>query len=202
MFGRNKSEDASEPGKPSSSSTSGPGSPRPSSTPPGDAAPPSRKHDATPSDAKPSPATAADAKPSVAPRDAPRQPNPQQPRPADPTPDRRPEPRSDGGGGADARPARPAPGMTEKNTVRRTRVSGLWIGLVVAAVLAVFLLIFIAQNSEDVAIKFLGWEGQAPLAVAMLAGAVVAVLIVAVPGSLRIAQLRRALRKNVKNSST
>lgn len=94
--------------------------------------------------------------------------------------------------------ARPHSGLTEKNKVRGTRVSGLWVGLVIAAILAVFLLIFIAQNSEDVAIKFLGWEGNVPLAVAMLAGAVVAVLIVAVPGSLRIAQLRRALRKNAK----
>ena len=94
--------------------------------------------------------------------------------------------------------ARKRSGLTEKNKVRRTRVSGLWIGIVIAAILAVFLLIFIAQNSEDVTIKFLTWEGDVPLAVAMLAGAVVAVLIVAVPGSLRIAQLRRALRKNAK----
>ncbi len=104
----------------------------------------------------------------------------------------------DTSGKAAGEPARPHSGLTEKNKVRGTRVSGLWVGLVIAAILAVFLLIFIAQNSEDVAIKFLSWEGNVPLAVAMLAGAVVAVLIVAVPGSLRIAQLRRALRKNAK----
>lgn len=89
-------------------------------------------------------------------------------------------------------------GLTGKGRVRRTRVSALWIGLVVAATLAIFLLIFIAQNSDDVTIAFLGWEGQIPLAVAMLLTAVVAVLVVAVPGSLRIGQLRRALRKNAK----
>lgn len=89
-------------------------------------------------------------------------------------------------------------GLTGKGRVRRTRVSALWIGLVAAAVLAIFLLIFIAQNSDDITIKFLAWEGQIPLAVAMLLASVVAILVVAVPGSLRIGQLRRALRKNAK----
>lgn len=109
---------------------------------------------------------------------------------------------------AQIEPAHPEPahtgpdhqaGLTGKGRVRRTRVSALWIGLVVAATLAIFLLIFIAQNSDDVTIAFLGWEGQIPLAVAMLLTAVVAVLVVAVPGSLRIGQLRRALRKNAKS---
>lgn len=99
--------------------------------------------------------------------------------------------------GADPAPASASQaGLTGKGRVRRTRVSALWIGVVVAAVLAIFLLIFIAQNSDAVTIAFLGWEGQISLAVAMLLAAVVAVLIVAVPGSLRIGQLRRALRKN------
>ncbi len=96
---------------------------------------------------------------------------------------------------ADPRPAAPA-GLDQKGKVRRTRVSALWIGLVVAAILAILLLIFIAQNSDAVTIRFFGWEGDISLAVAMLMAAVISVLIVAVPGSLRIGQLRRALRKN------
>lgn len=139
---------------------------------------------------------------SIAPREtpAPRETRPASPAPAQPATQKPPQEKSvrEKTNPAADEPARPHSGLTEKNKVRGTRVSGLWVGLVVAAILAVFLLIFIAQNSDDVAIKFLGWEGDVPLAVAMLAGAVVAVLIVAVPGSLRIAQLRRALRKNAK----
>jgi uncharacterized integral membrane protein len=137
----------------------------------------------------------------VAPRDTPATTRPADPARDPESGDTGSDQKADQAGDTTGGPARRAPGMTEKNKVRRTRVSGLWVALVIAAILAVFLLIFIAQNSEDVTIKFLGWEGQAPLAVAMLAGAVVAVLIVAVPGSLRIVQLRRALRKNVKNAS-
>ncbi len=88
------------------------------------------------------------------------------------------------------------PGMTSSGKVRHGRASALYVGLIVAAILTIFLLIFIAQNSDSVAVKFLGFEGQISLAVALLLSAVIGVLVVAVPGSLRIVQLRRALRKN------
>lgn len=94
-------------------------------------------------------------------------------------------------------PPAPAPaGLNQRGKVRPTRVSGLWIALVTAAVLAIFLLIFISQNSAKVTIQFLGWDGQISLAVALLFSAVIGILVVAVPGTLRIVQLRRALRKN------
>jgi len=75
-------------------------------------------------------------------------------------------------------------------------VSALWIGLVVAALLVIALLIFIAQNSKQVAIHYLGFNGHISLAVALLRAAVGAVLLVAIPGTARIIQLRRALTKN------
>jgi uncharacterized integral membrane protein len=90
-------------------------------------------------------------------------------------------------------------GLTGKGRVRPTRVSALYVGLVVAAILAIFLLIFIIQNSSSVTIQFLGFEGQISLAIALLLAAVVGILVVAVPGSLRILQLGRALRKNAKD---
>ena len=90
------------------------------------------------------------------------------------------------------------PGMTDSGKVRHGRASALYVGLIVAAILTIFLLIFIAQNSDKVAVQFLGFEGQISLAVALLLSAVIGVLVVAVPGSLRIVQLRRALRKNAK----
>jgi uncharacterized integral membrane protein len=82
---------------------------------------------------------------------------------------------------------RPGPG--------RSRFGGLWVGLIVAAVILVLLLVFILQNSQSVLIDFFGFSGQAPLAVAILLGVAAGALLVAVPGSVRILQLRRATRR-------
>jgi uncharacterized integral membrane protein len=91
---------------------------------------------------------------------------------------------------------RPTAGLTSRGKVRTTRLSALWIGLIVAAILLIALLIFVAQNSRTVTIHFLGWHGHLSLAVALLLAAVIGVLLVAIPGTARILQLRRALRKN------
>jgi uncharacterized integral membrane protein len=86
---------------------------------------------------------------------------------------------------------RPAPGLDPQGRVRGSRVSGVWIGLIGTA-----LIIFIAQNSRQVPLHFLGWHGQFSLALTILLSAAIGLLLVAIPGSLRIVQLRRALRKN------
>lgn len=109
-----------------------------------------------------------------------------------------PAAREQTGRSPDPAPATPAPGMNSRGRVKRTRASGLWVGLITAAVLAIAFLVFIAQNSEKVSIKFLGLEGQLSLAIALLLSAIIGALVVAVPGIVRIAQLRTALRKNVK----
>lgn len=91
----------------------------------------------------------------------------------------------------------PAPGFNDKGHVQATKVSGVWIGLIATALFVILLIIFIAQNSRRVTIHYFGWHGQFSLALTILLAAVVGVLLVAIPGSLRIMQLRRALRKNV-----
>jgi uncharacterized integral membrane protein len=75
-------------------------------------------------------------------------------------------------------------------------VSALWIGFIVAALLLIALLIFIAQNSKPVTIRYLGFDGHISLAIALLLAAVGGILLVAIPGTARIIQLRRALKKN------
>jgi uncharacterized integral membrane protein len=90
--------------------------------------------------------------------------------------------------------ARPR-GVDERGRPRGGKVSALWIGLIVAAVLLILLLIFIAQNSVTVPIHFLGASGHISLAVALLLSAVVAVLLVAIPGTMRIMQLRRLVKR-------
>ncbi len=86
--------------------------------------------------------------------------------------------------------------MTSQGKVRTTRVSAWWIGLIVAALLLIALLIFIGQNSRSVTVHYLGLHGHVSLAIALLLSAVAGVLLVAIPGTARIIQLRRALKKN------
>ena len=100
-------------------------------------------------------------------------------------------------GGRGAGSGAPAPGFNERGHVRATKVSGVWIGLIATALFIILLIIFIAQNSRPVTIHFFGWKGQFSLGLTILLSAVVGVLLVAIPGSLRILQLRRALQKNV-----
>jgi lipopolysaccharide assembly protein A len=82
--------------------------------------------------------------------------------------------------------------VTGTGTATRSRISGLWVGLVLSAVVLVFLLVFILQNGAPVQIAFLGWTGALPTGVALLFAAVAGVLLVAIPGSVRMLQLRRA----------
>ncbi len=91
---------------------------------------------------------------------------------------------------------RPAPGFDDRGKVRSSAVSGIWFGLIGTALFLVLLVIFVAQNSHRVSIHFLGWHGQFSLALTVLLSAVIGVLLLAIPGTARILQLRRALRKN------
>ncbi|MFC7497147.1 MULTISPECIES: LapA family protein [unclassified Nocardioides] len=95
----------------------------------------------------------------------------------------------------------PEPEVTEptprpKDPLRRSRTSGAWTAVIIAAVLLVLLVTFIAQNTDDVHISFLGWDGTVPLAVALLIASAAGVVITAVVGTLRIWQLRRRVRRD------
>jgi uncharacterized integral membrane protein len=111
-----------------------------------------------------------------------------------PTPMPPAPPAADGGEGL-SRETAPALEPATTRPVRRTRTGGVWVGLVSAAIVLILLLIFILQNSHEVTIRFLGFHGQLSLAVALLLSAVCGVLLVAIPGTGRIVQLRRAVRK-------
>jgi lipopolysaccharide assembly protein A len=77
----------------------------------------------------------------------------------------------------------------------RSGIGGLWVGLVLSALVLIILLIFILQNPGAVRIAFLGWDGTLPAGVALLFAAVAGVLLVAIPGSMRMVQLRRQARQ-------
>jgi uncharacterized integral membrane protein len=80
--------------------------------------------------------------------------------------------------------------------VRRTRMGGVWIGAALFALILLLLLIFILENGQRVSISYLGAHGHLPLGVALLLAAVLGVLLVVIPGSGRIIQLRIVARRH------
>lgn len=82
----------------------------------------------------------------------------------------------------------------------KSGIGQLWVGLLLSALVLIFLLIFILQNSASVRIAFFGWDGALPTGVALLFAAIGGVLLVAVPGSVRIVQLRRQARRETRTS--
>jgi uncharacterized integral membrane protein len=89
-----------------------------------------------------------------------------------------------------------APSPPTKDPLRRSRTSGAFVALVLLGLLLVLLVIFIAQNTQDVHVSFLAWDGTTPLAVALLIAAVGGILVSAIAGLLRIWQLRRRVRRS------
>jgi uncharacterized integral membrane protein len=79
--------------------------------------------------------------------------------------------------------------------VRHTRTGAAWVALAVAALIAVLLIVFLAQNTRSTEISFLWMTASTPLAVALLIAAVGSALLTLVLGTARIAQLRRLVRK-------
>ncbi len=94
----------------------------------------------------------------------------------------------------DEPPTVPVPGAGHR-PVERTRTGGLYAGLILSAVVLLVLLVFILQNLTTVPIQFLGFVGELPIGVAMLLSAIAGLLLVAIPGGVRIWQLRRAATK-------
>jgi uncharacterized integral membrane protein len=66
--------------------------------------------------------------------------------------------------------------------------------MIVAAIVLILLLIFIVQNTTDVTVYFFGLSGQLPIAVALLFAAIAGVLLLAIPGTIHMLQLRKAAR--------
>ena len=98
-------------------------------------------------------------------------------------------------------PTQPAPTTPEapatgRDPLRGSRTSGAWATVIALGLVLLLLVVFIAQNTQQVDVSFLGWTGQAPLAVALLIAAVAGLTLTAVAGSLRILQLRRRVRRD------
>ena len=72
----------------------------------------------------------------------------------------------------------------------------MWVGSIFAALVLILLLVFILQNRVPVEIHFLAWAGALPSGVALLLAAVAGLFVVAIPGTLRMLQLRTTARRS------
>jgi len=88
--------------------------------------------------------------------------------------------------------------MDSRGHVRKTRSGAAWFGLIAAAIVLAALLVFVLQNLRSVTVHYLGFKGEVPLGVALLLAAIAGLLLVSIPGSVRILQLRRAVRKSAQ----
>jgi uncharacterized integral membrane protein len=89
----------------------------------------------------------------------------------------------------------------DQTRIRPTRISGTWVAVAVAAVVLIFLLIFILQNLASATVHYLGAVGTLPLGVALLLAAVGGALLVALVGTARIVQLRRLAKRRGTSSA-
>jgi uncharacterized integral membrane protein len=83
-----------------------------------------------------------------------------------------------------------------KDPLRGSRTSGFWAAVVGLGVVLLLLIIFIAQNTRKTTVSFLAWDGEVPVAVALLIAAVAGMFLAGLAGMLRILQLRRRVRRN------
>jgi uncharacterized integral membrane protein len=91
--------------------------------------------------------------------------------------------------------AQKSSGETEaepSHRVAHTRLSAGFTAVVVAALVLILLVIFIAQNTQRSSVNFLWFHGRAPTAVVLLIAALAGALVVITVAVARILQLRRA----------
>jgi len=88
--------------------------------------------------------------------------------------------------------------MPKDEAGRFTRAGALWTALVIGFLVLILLLVFIMQNMDYTTVQLFGWEWQLPVGVALLLAAIAGGLLTFLVGAVRMLQLRRAAKKNLK----
>jgi uncharacterized integral membrane protein len=88
-----------------------------------------------------------------------------------------------------------SPATPGRTGLKRSRIGGLWVAAVVFALVLLLLLIFVLQNGQRAEVSFFGAHGNLPVGVALLLAAIFGILLVALPGTARIVQLRMLQRR-------
>jgi lipopolysaccharide assembly protein A len=75
------------------------------------------------------------------------------------------------------------------------RTAAVWTAVSLGVLVAAALVVFLAQNTRQVEVSFLGFSGSVPVAVALLAAAVFGASVVLVAGTARVTRLRLVARQ-------
>ncbi|MDN5820511.1 MAG: lipopolysaccharide assembly protein LapA domain-containing protein, partial [Brachybacterium sp.] len=86
-------------------------------------------------------------------------------------------------------------GPVEEPPASGGKTAGMWIGLILGAIILVMLLIFVIQNNVTAGFQYFGTEFDLPLGVAMLLAAIAGALVMALVGSVRMIQMSWTIRK-------
>lgn len=79
--------------------------------------------------------------------------------------------------------------------LRGSRTSRFWVALVALVAVLLVLIVFVAQNTRQVQLSFLGWDWHPPLAVALLVAVAAGLVLATTAGSLRLLQVHRRVRR-------
>lgn len=79
-----------------------------------------------------------------------------------------------------------------------TKLGRIWTASVLGLIVLVLLIIFIAQNQDQVTLRYFTYEGQVNLGLALFIAAVAGGLLIAAVGAARVIQLRATARKDRK----
>jgi len=93
------------------------------------------------------------------------------------------------------RPRKDDPVADVPDTSSGGKTAGMWIGLILGAIILVLLLIFVIQNNVTAGFQYFGAQFDLPLGVAMLLAAIAGALVMALVGSVRMLQMSLTIRK-------
>lgn len=98
-----------------------------------------------------------------------------------------------GGGATGDRPGAPQ-AAPEPPGPRATAAGRVWVTLAFSLLVLIALIIFIAQNTREVTVNFLGLHGTIATGLALLIAAVAGAIVTLLAGSARILQLRSQIK--------
>lgn len=90
------------------------------------------------------------------------------------------------------------PTMPPDEAGKFTRAGALWTALAGGFIVLILLLVFVMQNTNTTTIHMFGWAAELPVGVALLLAAIAGGLLMFLVGTVRILQLRRAAKRNLK----
>jgi len=100
--------------------------------------------------------------------------------------------------------ARPSNSQREvppaKEKLPATKLGRIWTATVLGIIVLILLIIFIAQNQDQVTLRYFAYEGQVNLGLALFIASIGGALVVAIAGVARVIQLRATARKQRKTS--